>query len=149
MRSAAAAMLDAERALDEIQRQFSAYPRFGARERHAPRIEARESENEFLISAELPGVQESEIKVSVEDGVLTLKREVEVAAESSEGSESDPPAEPERRVVFQRRIRFNAEIAEENVRAIYKNGLLTVTVPKREPVEPVEPEVLSIPVEVA
>ena len=146
MRSAAAAMLDAERALDEMQRQFSTYPRarFGATRSNAPRIDARETESEFVVTAELPGVEGSEISVAVEEGILTLKREVEAVTENR-GEGNDEP-ETERQTLFERRIRFNGEIDEESVRAVYRNGLLTVTVPKQ---APAAPEVRTIPVEVA
>ena len=145
MRSAAAAMLDAERALDQIQREFSHYPRarFGARRSAAPRIDARENENEYVITAELPGVDPAELGIFVEDGVLTLRREVEVVAEA-EAEGEEPKAERQR--VFERRIRFNGEIDEEAVKAAHKNGLLTVTIPKP---EEVKPEVRMIPVDVA
>ena len=143
MRSAAVAMLDAERALDQIQREFSHYPRarFGVRGSSAPRIDARENESGYSISAELPVVDGSELDISIEDGVLTLKRVVEVV--SPEAEETEAQSEPE--VVFERRIRFNGEIDEGGVKAVYKNGLLTVTVPKP---EVVQPEVRSIPIEV-
>jgi HSP20 family protein len=150
MRSAASAMLDAERALDQVQRQFAHYPlarfgdprvRFSGRGAASPRIDARENETEYVITAELPGVDGTELDVVVEDGVLTLKREVEVVSKESEEAE----AKTERQLVFQRRIRFNGEIDETSVKATYKNGLLTVIVPKP---EVVKPEVRTIPVEV-
>ena len=86
MRAAAAAMLDAERALDEIQRQFSTYPslRYGARRVPAPRISAVESEKEYVITAELPGVEAERLDVAVEDGVLTLSVEAPGLDESSD-----------------------------------------------------------------
>lgn len=150
MRSAASAMLDAERALDQIQRDFSHYPRagFGARRSAAPRIDARENETGYTISAELPGVDGNELDISIEEGVLTLRRVVEVVSQESRGEEQkdeQKEAQSERQVVFERRIRFNGEIDEEGVKAAYKNGLLTVTVPKP---EVVQPEVRTIPVEV-
>jgi HSP20 family protein len=143
MRSAASAIIDAERALDEGQHQFRAYPRLrlANEQSFSPRVSAVENELEFLITAELPGVEASDLDVVVEDGVLTIKgkRVLPGAEAEPEGDASDE------RGHFQRRYRFNTDIDETAVKAVYKNGLLSVTVPK--PVAP-EPEVRSIPVEV-
>ncbi len=133
-RSAAGAFLDAMRSMDDVQRQFG----FG----HAPsrlrgpNIDAVETELAYEITAELPGVDASELEIFVEEGVLTIKR---MAA-----AQADVEEEGEPKTVFVRRIRFNGEIDEEHVRAVHKNGLLTVTVPKP---EPAQPEVRHIPVE--
>jgi HSP20 family protein len=147
MRVAASAMLDAERALDEIQRQFTAYPvvRFGTQRPYAPRISAVENEKEYVVTAELPGVEAEHLDVAIEEGVLSIK--VEQKSEGGEASEPDENSaekQDQSRSVFARKIRFNGEIDEAAVSASYKNGLLTVTLPKP---EPLVPEVRSIPVQ--
>ncbi len=143
MRSAASAMLDAERALEDVQRQFRAYPALRIANEHtfSPRVSAVENETEYLITAELPGVDAADLSVVVEDSVLTIKGRRFMPGEDSKVEKS----EADDRGFFQRRYRFNSEIDEDAVKAKYKNGLLTVSVPK--PVVP-EPEVRTIPVEV-
>jgi HSP20 family protein len=142
-RAAVAALRDAERAFGAAQRIAPAQlasvrtaPGF------EPRIQAVESEDEYRITAELPGVEREDLSVEVEDGVLTLKGLRKGPGWSAELSED----EQARHVVrFTRRIRFNGEIDEAAVTARYRNGLLTVAVPKaRVP----EQEVRTIPVEV-
>lgn len=151
MRVAASAMLDAERALDEIQRQFTRYPasRLGTSAGFAPRLNAVESETEYVVTAELPGVAAENLDVAIDDGVLTIKGHrgevVEASAGEGEGEGAEQVA-PVSADHFERRVRFNGEIDEEAVKAVYKNGLLTVSVPKP---AVVEPEVRHIPVEVS
>jgi HSP20 family protein len=145
MRAAASAMFDAERALDEIQRNMNAYPtlRIASGRTFAPRIDAVESETEYVITAELPGVEQGDLDVQIEDSVLSLKG----ARKSASWSEDLADEEKEKHVVrFERRFRFNHEIDDQGVRARYRNGLLTVTLPKA---LPPAPEVKRIPVEVA
>ena len=168
MRGAAAAMLDAERALDEIQRQFPSYPTLrGTRRRFVPRVEAVEREDHYFVRAELPGVESADLDIAVEEGVLTIKghRAEGFGAEEStvdvKASADEPAADAEATNddaddgavttanevdSFERRIRFNGEIDEAAVKARYRNGLLSITIPKQKAPEPV---IRSIPVQVA
>lgn len=143
-RAAASAMLEAERALHEIQRQMNGHPAFGlaGARSFAPRLQAVENEDEFVISAELPGVEAEDLEVFVEGDVLYVK-----GARRGPGWKAElEDEEKEKHVVrFERRVRVPGEIAEDEVKAVYRNGLLTVTIPKA---RPVEPEVKTIPVEV-
>jgi HSP20 family protein len=113
------------------------------RARFAPAVEAVELPDAYRVRAELPGVAASDIEVLVEDGAVTIKArrqgETEAETEAADGTEH-------RVERFERRLRFGAEIAEEGVTAAYKNGLLTVSVPKK---EEEKPEVRKIPVQAA
>jgi len=133
MRAAAAAMLDAERALHEIERRLGWEPPLqssGARHL-VPRIDAVEDEQAWWILAELPGVEPAHLEVVLEDGVLTI--------------EGERRSDGEGREAFRRRIVLRGEIDEEGVTARYQNGLLRVRVPRA---QPARPEVLTIPVTV-
>ena len=109
-----------------------------------PTFDAVELEDTYRVTADIPGVDPSDVEVSVEDGVLTIsgRRHYEDESETEEGGVQ----RVSERGRFERRIRFPAEIAENDVKASHKHGVLTVTVPK--PAE-VKPEVRSIPVETA
>ena len=96
-----------------------------------PSIDAVENEVEYRVTAELPGVDESDFDLVIEDGVLTLKGDKKSRYES-DGDEAQPGY---RRVEtrwghFVRRLRFGAEVDEGGVKASYKNGVLEVVVPK-------------------
>ncbi len=105
-----------------------------------PQLDAKEFEAEYRVTAELPGVDGADLEVTVDGGVLCIKgrRRGPQAETDAEPSEADDR--------FERRVRFPVAIAEDEVTASCKNGMLRVTVPKL--VEP-EPEVRTIPVEVA
>jgi HSP20 family protein len=109
--------------------------------RSYPQLDAQEFEAEYRVTAELPGVDGADLEVTVDGGVLCIKgRRCDPQAET----DAEPSAEADDR--FERRLRFPVAIAEDEVTASCKNGMLRVTVPKL--VEP-EPEVRTIPVEVA
>ena len=149
------ALRNFDRLFDEFTRDFGtarpvrrANPVRRIQTHFTPRFEAVETEGGYEVTAELPGVEAQDLEVTVEDGVLTVKGErvygVEAAAAVTE-TDADREAEagvPRR--AFERRLRFPGEIVETEVKASYKNGVLTVKVPKP---EVVTPEVRSIPVE--
>ena len=109
-----------------------------------PTFEAVELEDEYRVTADLPGVEPADIEVTVEDGVLSIKgqRHYESETETEEGAVT----RVDERGRFERRIRFPGEIAEADVKATCKHGVLTVSIPKP---EEVKPEVKAIPVETA
>jgi HSP20 family protein len=91
------------------------------------RMDVSETENEIRVTAELPGVTEQDIDVSLDGDVLTIRGEKKFERqddkenfhfmERSYGS-------------FQRALRLPYPVDPEQVRASFENGVLTVTVPK-------------------
>ena len=109
--------------------------------RFVPNLDVAETDEEYRVTAELPGLSEKDFEVVLEDNVLTLKGEKTDQYEKEEGGHRRAETHSGR---FERRIRFEGAIAEEDVKAAYKNGVLTVTLPK--PPE-ARPQVRSIPIE--
>ena len=104
-----------------------------------PRIDAVEDDDAFRITAEVPGVDEADLSVEIEEGVLTLKgekRDFFASDDDEEASENDAPASFRFHRVetsfgsFERRLRFGAEVDEEAVAASYRHGVLSIVVPK-------------------
>ncbi len=92
-----------------------------------PAIDVTEHENEYVLTAEVPGMQEDDVHISLKDNVLTLKGEKKFEEEE----EGENRYYRERRYGnFQRMIRLDAEIDSDNVQAEYENGVLTITLPK-------------------
>ena len=95
---------------------------------YAPRIDFSETETELRVAAELPGIEEKDIQVSLEDGVLTIRAE--------RNAETKDESTNERRHVetfhgkYERSLRLPAEVDADAVKAAYRNGILTVTLPK-------------------
>lgn len=106
----------------------------GTGEGLAPRLDVKERANEFVIEAEMPGVQKDGIEITLEDGVLTLSGETESRKEQKEGEQV---VRCERRYgKYVRSLRLGKGIDEKNVRANYKDGVLEITLPKSEEVKP-------------
>ena len=92
-----------------------------------PHIDVSETENEVRICAELPGVRDEDIDVSLDDDILTIRGEKKFERkddkenfhfmERSYGS-------------FQRSLRLPYSVNPDEVKAHVENGVLTVTVPK-------------------
>jgi HSP20 family protein len=103
-----------------------------------PPVDAVETDGHYEIIAELPGVNSTEVKVVVRDGVLTLsgERPVTSAAEGVKTHLSERQTG-----AFQRRFTLPKDADGERVSAAFKNGLMTVSVPKREEVKPKEIEI--------
>jgi HSP20 family protein len=92
-----------------------------------PSLEVSETEKEIRVTAEVPGMEEKDIELLLDDGVLTVKGEKRSETEDNERQFSERMYGR-----FERRISLGAEIAEDKVKASFKNGVLTVTLPKSE-----------------
>jgi HSP20 family protein len=129
-----------DRMFDEIWRGFGAPRVRNAPADFAPHMDVSESEGEFRIAAELPGVEQDDIEVTLEDGTLTIKGE-----RKDDRKEKDAGF---RRVEtlrgsFRRSIRLPEEVDQEAVKARYRNGVLELSLPK---LPEAKPEVRKIPV---
>jgi HSP20 family protein len=86
-----------------------------------------ETEKEIRITAELPGVTEQDIDVSLDDDVLTIRGEKKF--ERTDEKETYHFVERSYGT-FQRSLRLPFPVDPEQVQASFENGVLTVTVPK-------------------
>lgn len=99
-----------------------------------PRLDVTERENEFIVHAEMPGVNKDDVNVTLEGGVLTISGECRQASEDKEG---DRLIRQERRYgKYMRSLRLGKEIDEKKVKANYKDGILELILPKSEEVKP-------------
>ena len=114
------------RTLDNFMRGFGSSPsptRFGTFGAW-PHVEVNESDKDVTVRAELPGMDEKDVEVSLHDGVLTLKGEKK--------SETNGAVYTERwHGQFQRSLQVGPDIDPEQVSASFKNGVLTVILAKR------------------
>ena len=106
-----------------------------------PRVDIQEAENHYEITAELPGVDKEDIQVHVKDGVLTL--EAESAKEEEEKSQGKVIRRERRYGKFKRSFNLGADVQESDIKASFKNGVLTLEAAK---VAEKEPEPLQIAV---
>jgi HSP20 family protein len=98
-----------------------------------PSVDIKESADEIVLRADLPGVDEKDIDIKVEDGTLTLKGERKFEHEK----EGEGYHRIERSYgSFVRCFALPESVSPEKVQANYKHGVLTVTLPKKEVAKP-------------
>jgi HSP20 family protein len=90
-----------------------------------PNVDLSETDNQVTVTAELPGMEEKDVEVLLEEGLLTLRGE-----KRSENEDKDRQFAERYWGQFERRIPIDAEIQADKVEARFKNGVLTVTLPK-------------------
>jgi HSP20 family protein len=119
------------RLFDDVFRGFGAgLPSFGNGSAFGagwPSVEIAEADKEIKVTAEVPGLEEKDIEVLLNDGVLTLKGE-----KRSESEDKDRQFSERYYGRFERRIPLGVEVDENKVDARFRNGVLTVTMPKTE-----------------
>jgi HSP20 family protein len=126
-----------ERFFDEA---LGGAPAAQAGQSFTPRIDVSESDEAYVVRADLPGVEEKDVQISLEEGVLTIQGKLE----SEQEEERKGLRYAERvRGSFQRTIELPGELDETKVSASYKQGVLTVTLPKQ---PAPKPQVRSIPI---
>ena len=92
-----------------------------------PHLELGETEKEVRITAELPGLDEKDVEISVEEGVLTLRGEKKAEVEDKDRGYTERSYGR-----FERRIGLPRGIEQDKATATFKNGVLTITLPKSE-----------------
>jgi len=98
-----------------------------------PSIDFIEEENEFILSCELPGLEESDIDVSIASNILTLKGNKKSQEEQSEGKYYKKETWSGS---FQRTITLPHTVDNEKISAEMRNGILQVLLPKKEESKP-------------
>lgn len=93
------------------------------------RVDVKDQGDHYLLEAELPGVSKDQMNISVDQDVLTVSADVNTAKEEKQGGY----VYSERRSGHLER-RFNLEgIRQEDISAAYKDGVLSITLPKAAP----------------
>ena len=100
-----------------------------------PNVDIIEKDGNLILHAELPGMKEKEIELKLEGNTLTLKGERKMENEDEKGTyhrvESFYGS-------FTRSFRLPDTVDYEKIKADYKNGVLTVTIPQKPEVKPRE-----------
>ena len=98
-----------------------------------PAVDVRESKDALEITAELPGLDPKEVEVSVENGILTLKG----SRTFEKASEGETYHRVERAYgSFERSFSVPTNVDASKVQALYRQGVLHLTLPKREESKP-------------
>jgi HSP20 family protein len=96
------------------------------------RVDLEDRDDEFVLTAELPGFEKDDIDVRVTD--RTLRLEVEHAEETEEEEEGEYVRRERHRASVARSISLPEAVEADDISATFNNGVLTVQLPKSEPV---------------
>ena len=99
----------------------------------APAVDIKETDKAFSIEAELPGMSKDDVKVTVQDGVLSIQGE-----RRKEEETDDRKHHRIERVYgsFIRRFTLPENVDENSIQANFRDGVLSLTLTKAEPAEP-------------
>lgn len=126
---------------DEFERMFDSFLGLDRRRSDlqtfdwVPRVNVEEFEDRFEITAEIPGMKKDEIGIELQENVLTIKGEKKYEKEEKDRNFTIC----ERSYgTFQRAFTLPENANADGIDAAYNDGVLTVAVPKVEPVKPKE-----------
>ena len=100
---------------------------------NVPSVDVRETAEAYVMDMDLPGRSEKDVEISLKDRVLSISSLEE--AKTEEKKKTDDGCEylirERRSSSFSRRFTLPDDIAAEKVEANFKNGVLTITIPRR------------------
>ena len=103
----------------------------------SPALDLYQNNDNVVAVVELPGMRKEEIDISLQDGTLTVSGERKTEARTADKAERS-----ERYVgTFRRSITLPTRVDSDKVSATYKDGILTITLPKSEEAKPKQIEV--------
>lgn len=103
--------------------------RFNFQQNVQPRMDVVDEADKIVVKAELPGIDEKDVSLSLENGVLTLSGE---RKQQTEEQNANYYLKETSSGAFSRSIRLPQNIDEAKVDAVFERGVLTITVPKIE-----------------
>ncbi len=120
---------------DQLQHEVSHTRQLEKAESKAwtPAVDIKEEDNQFVLVADIPGVNPEDIDIQMENRVLTIKGE----RSTEEKTEHENFTRVERtQGTFYRRFTMPEGVNPDNINAKSSNGVLTLTIPKQEEVKP-------------
>jgi HSP20 family protein len=100
-----------------------------------PNVDMYDKKDKIVVKAELPGMTKDHIDLTINEGSLTLKGEVK---KEEEVKEEDYYSRERSYGSFTRTIALPAEVDKEKAKAKFKDGILEITLPKKEEAKPKE-----------
>lgn len=105
-------------------------PFFGTNESKVMKTDIKENDDNYIIDVDLPGYEKDNIKIEIEDGYLTVH-----ASMNEENEEKEKGKFVRRERYFgecSRSFYIGEDLETEDIKAAFKNGTLTIQVPKKE-----------------
>ncbi|MBQ6780806.1 MAG: Hsp20/alpha crystallin family protein [Treponema sp.] len=110
-----------------------------------PNVDVKENENEYVLDMDLPGKTEKDVELNLKDDVLTISSQHEETKEEKSDKKDKTHGEwlirERRNYNFTRRFTLPQDVNVEGVNASFKNGVLTVVMPRKPVSEPKKIEI--------
>jgi HSP20 family protein len=94
-------------------------------------IDVYTTDEELVIAASIPGVNPSDVEITIEGGTLTIKGELAAPLENVDYVAQERPYGR-----FQRTLRLNIPVQADKAEATFDKGVLTLVIPKQEEIRP-------------
>jgi HSP20 family protein len=103
-----------------------------------PSVDIAERDNEYLVKVELPGVEKNDVSITLESNILTIK-----GTKQQEKNEKGKEYHRVERTygAFQRSFTLPTTVKADSIEAVFKDGILSVTLPKADEAKPRQIEV--------
>lgn len=103
-----------------------------------PAVDVAEEDDAYVVKVELPGVNKDDVKITLESNILTIRGEKKV---ESEVKQKNYHRTERSYGSFQRSFTLPTSVKNDKIDAVYKDGILTVSLPKAEEAKPKQIEV--------
>ena len=100
---------------------------------YSPLMNINEADDEYLVTMDLPGVDKKDVEVNISDGFLTISGERKVVNQDSGNNRIRCESA---HGTFSRLFELSTEKVADKIKAKFKNGVLSITIPKAEEVKP-------------
>jgi HSP20 family protein len=119
--------------IDRLMRRWPALPDLDEEITWAPAVDLQEKEDEFVMTAELPGMTDKDVTVEAEQNTLTIKGEKKTEREEKKEKNGRWHLVERSWGSFERSFTLPGNIDTGKIKAGFEAGLLTIHLPKREP----------------
>lgn len=97
-----------------------------------PKVDAKETKNAYILDMDLPGFTENDIEIDLKDSILRIASKEKDADKKAEEKEEFQWLIHERKnESFESRFSLPQDIDAESINAVFKNGVLTITIPRK------------------
>ena len=100
---------------------------------YSPLMNVSETESDYLVMMDLPGVEKKDVEVNLSNGILTISGERKT---SEKGDEKNRIWHETTYGAFRRSFELTTVVVEAKIKANFKNGVLNITIPKAEEIKP-------------
>ena len=109
-----------------LQTEYGLFP-------YSPLMNINEADGEYLVTMDLPGVDKKDVEVNISDGFLTISGERKIVNQDSGNNRIRCESA---HGTFSRSFELSTEKVADKIKAKFKNGVLSITIPKAEEVKP-------------